>query len=124
MVRARTARLALLVLCLGAACVLAVSRAAATTLPETTYFVNITLTDKKLILARRTVKPGSLVVFTVLNKSKTTRLLTFGNYKTGLIQPGKHKRFELNFLVPWQFNGVSTDKNGAHRLTARFVCSW
>ncbi len=107
-----------------ATAVLTTSRAAATTLPESTYFINITMTDSKLILARKSVKPGSLVVFTVQNKSSRTRRLTFGDFKTGLIPPGKHKRFELNFLVPWEFNGVSTDSSGAHRVTARFVCSW
>jgi hypothetical protein len=117
-------RVALVAACVVAASVLAATRAAATTLPETTFFINITLTDKKLILARKSVKPGSLVVFTVRNKSSQPRRLVFGNFKTGLMAPGQHKRFELNFLVPWQFMGVSTDKNGAHRVSARFVCSW
>jgi hypothetical protein len=104
---------------------LAGSEAVATTLPETTYFYKVTLTDDKLIVApRSSVKPGSLVVFTVRNLSSRTRNLVFGNYKTGFIGPGKQKQFELNFLVPWSFMGTSVERDGGHKLAARFVCSW
>jgi hypothetical protein len=123
MARVLVKRLAAVALCAVAASAFAATRAAATTLPETTYFIDITMTNSKLILARKSVKPGSLVVFTVRNKSSLTRRLTFGNFKT-VLAPGAHRRFELNFLVPWQFQGVSTDQNGAHRVSARFVCSW
>jgi len=104
---------------------LAASKAVATTLPETTYFFNVTLTDDKVIISPRTrVRPGSLVVFTVLNKASHSRNLVFGNYKTGLVRPGGKKKFELNFLVPWSFLSTSTESDGAHKLAARFVCSW
>ena len=108
-----------------AATTLAASKAVATTLPETTYFFNVTLTDNKVIISPRTrVRPGSLVVFTVLNKASHSRNLLFGNYKTGFVRPGGKKEFELNVLVPWSFLSISTESDGAHKLAARFVCSW
>jgi hypothetical protein len=107
------------------AATLSASKAVATTLPETTYFFNVTLTDEKLIITPRTrVRPGSLVVFTVRNKSSHSRNLVFGNYKTRFIGPGKQKEFELNFLVPWSFVGTSTEVDGGHKLAAKFVCTW
>jgi len=99
--------------------------AGATTLPENTYFYKVVLTDKELaIQPKKSVRPGSLVVFTVQNKSSRTRNLVFGNYKTGFIGPGKKKQFELNFLVPWSFVGFSVERGGGHRLAAKFICTW
>ena len=101
------------------------STAVATTLPESTYFYDLTMTDSKLVVQpRASVKPGSLVVFTVRNRGSKTRNLVFGNYKTGFIRPGKTKQFELNFLVPWSFVGFSVERGGGHRITARFICTW
>jgi hypothetical protein len=83
------------------------------------------MTDSKLVVQpRASVKPGSLVVFTVRNKASKTRNLVFGNYKTGFINPGKKKQFELNFLVPWSFVGFSVERGGGHRIAARFICTW
>src|SRR5581483_5607246 len=101
------------------------STAVATTLPESTYFYDLTMTDSKLVVQpRASVKPGSLVVFTVRNRGSKTRNLVFGNYKTGFIRPGKTKQFELNFLVPWSFVGFSVERGGGHRIAARFICTW
>jgi hypothetical protein len=116
---------AVLVVASVAAATLAGSRAAATTLPETTYFYNITLTNTQvMIMPRMSVKPGSLVVFTVRNTSSQPRSLIFGAYKTGFIGAGGKKEFELNFIVPWSFVAISAETGGGHKLTARFVCSW
>lgn len=101
------------------------SRAVATTQPETTYWVSITLTDKKILLTpKRTVKPGALVVFSVQNRGTYARNLVFGADKTGFLAPGKKRQFELNFLLPWTISGVSVDRAGMHRLTVRFVCTY
>ena len=108
-----------------ASATLSASSAVATTLPETTYFLNVTLTDSKVIISPRArVRPGSLVVFTVRNKATHPRNLVFGNNKTGFIRPGAMEKFELNFLVPWSFMSTSTERDGGHKLAARFVCSW
>jgi hypothetical protein len=127
MVRRMQGRFALIAAAVVAVAVgaVAASTAVATTLPETTYFYNVTMTDSKLVVKpHASVKPGSLVVFTVRNQSTQTRNLVFGNYKTGYIHPGKKKQFELNFLVPWSFVGFSVERGGGHRITARFICTW
>jgi hypothetical protein len=104
---------------------LGASSAVATTLPQTTYFYKITLTDHDVVIApRKSVKPGSLIVFTVRNASSHARNLVFGSYKTGFIRPGKRKEFELNFLVPWSFETFSAEQGGAHKVSGRFICSW
>jgi hypothetical protein len=101
------------------------SIATATTLPETTYFYTVTLSDNNVVIKpHRSVRPGSLVVFTVKNKASHPRNFVFGSYKTGFIDPGRSKRFELNFLVPWSFVSTSTEAHGAHKLGLRFICSW
>lgn len=99
--------------------------ALATTQPENTYWISITLTDNKIILnPKRTVRPGSLVVFNVRNRSRDTRNLVFGSDKTGFIAPGRKLQFELNFLLPWTITAVSVVQGGTHRLTATFVCTY
>ena len=109
----------------AAAGALVVSTATATTLPQSTYFYTVTLSDKQVdIKPKRSVRPGSLVVFTVKNKGTHSRNLIFGNYKTGFIKPGRSKEFELNFLVPWSFVSTSTEAHGAHKLSAKFLCTW
>jgi len=108
-----------------AASALVASIATATTLPETTYFYTVTLSDESVVIKpHRSVKPGSLVVFSVRNKASHRRNFVFGSYKTGFIDPGRSKRFELNFLVPWSFVSTSTEAHGAHKLGLRFICSW
>jgi hypothetical protein len=123
---ARTARSLLLVATASAmALTLTTARARATTQPETTYWISITLTDSKIVLnPNRTVKPGSLVVFNVQNRSGHARNLLFGADKTGFLAPGKKVQFELNFLLPWRITAVSVDRGGIHRLTATFVCTY
>jgi len=123
------ARAVLAVLVLAAMLATAVAftapRAAATTQPETTYWISITLTDSKILLTpKRTVAPGSLVVFSVQNRSAHARNLVFGSDKTGFLAPGKKLQFELNFLLPWTISAVSVDRGGTHRLTVRFVCTY
>ena len=101
------------------------ARAPATTQPETTYWISITLTDSKIVLEpKRTVRPGSLVVFSVQNRSGHARNLLFGADKTGFIAPGHDAQFELNFLIPWRITAVSVDRGGVHRLTAQFICTY
>jgi hypothetical protein len=124
MTRARMGAAALTAAAVVAAA-LPASNAVATTLPETTYFYKVTMTDGQLMVSpKHSVRPGSLVVFTVRNSSSRPRNLIFGNYKTGFIGPGKSKQFELNFLVPWSFVGTSVERGGGHMLRAKFICSW
>jgi plastocyanin len=101
------------------------STATATTLPETTHFYTVTLSDNKVVIKpNRSVKPGSRVGFTVRNTASHPRNFVFGSYNTGFIEPGRSKKFELNFLVPWSFVSISTEPHGAHKLGLRFICSW
>lgn len=124
MSRARASLAAIVTASLVAAA-LPASKAVATTLPETTYFYKVTLTENKLIVSpKASVKPGSLVVFTVRNMALRPRNLVFGNFKSGFMEPGKKKLFELNFLVPWSFVGFSVERGGGHRLAAKFICTW
>ncbi len=119
------AGLVALALALVTAVALTTARAVATTEPETTYWESITLTDSKILLTpKRTVPPGSLVVFSVQNRSAHARNLVFGSDKTGFIAPGRKLQFELNFLLPWKISAVSVDRGGTHRLTVTFVCTY
>jgi hypothetical protein len=103
----------------------ATPRAPGTTQPEKTYWISITMTDSKIVLKPdRTVPPGSLVVFTVHNRSTDARNLVFGSDKVGFLRPGKNQQFELNFLLPWRITAVSVARGGTHRLTATFVCTY
>jgi hypothetical protein len=123
--RRMSVSLAVLATAIAASALLSTTRAAATTQPETTYFVTITLTDTKAVLSPLvTVKPGSLVVFNVRNIGAQARNLVFGADKTGFIASGKTTQFELNFLVPWRIRAISVERHGKHPLTMNFVCSY
>jgi hypothetical protein len=121
----RAMRLGLVTLAAAVAAITASPRATPTTLPETTYFYKITLTDTVLVIKpKHSVRPGSLIVFTVRNGASRPRNLVFGSYKVGFLRPGRSARFELNFLVPWSLKASSVERDGGHRLAARFLCSW
>ncbi|SRR5579884_2343193 len=95
--------------------------ASATTAPESTYFVRVTLTDRNMRLTRTRVAVGTLVVFIVRNEASRPRTIVVGSYRSGL-PPRKQIEFELSFPVPWRFQIRST---GSHlpTLHARFVCA-
>jgi uncharacterized cupredoxin-like copper-binding protein len=92
----------------GVATAFAIPAIGARSSASSTVTIRVTATEFKFALSRKTVVPGTTVVFKVTNKGKIPHNFKIAGKKTPLIQPGKTATLKVVFRKKGRFGYLCT----------------
>jgi hypothetical protein len=93
---------------------------ARTTAPQRILTARVVLSDHGIALSVGKVPRGALVIFRIRNTSARARDFRLAQRRSGLIEPGKSARFELDFLDRTTWTYTSTGPK-ARTVVGRFI---